>query len=134
MIHKFTPAQSDTVGKYRKEDHFRKAHCVFAETSKGVKPVIELRTYNRKDSGTWYASVWVLNENGHTKAAGGGKASGYGYDKPSAAATEALANAGVEWDPKDSPDARGMEIVMEGMIELARLVGFEPVCTYVAHG
>lgn len=134
MILKFTPTQSDTVGKYRKEDHYKETHCVFAQTDKGVLPVVELRTYNRQDSDTWYASVWVLNERGHTQAAGGGRAAGGGYDKASAAATKALTNAGVEWDPKDNPDARGMEIVTEGMIELARLIGFEPVCTFVAHG
>lgn len=125
---------SDTVGKYRKEEHFKEAHCVFAQTDKGVLPVVELRLYNRQGSDTWYASVWVLNERGYTQAAGGGRVAGYGYNKQSAAATEALANAGVEWDPKDNPDARGMEIVMEGIVELARLIGFEPVCTYVAHG
>lgn len=134
MIKNFIPTMSDTVGKYRKEEHFKEAHCVFAQTKKGVLPVIELRLYNRNGSDTWYASVWVLNENGYTQATGGGKASGYGYDKASAAATEALVNAGVEWEKGQDPDARGMEIVMVGMIELARLISFEPICTFVAHG
>lgn len=58
-------------------------------------PIIDLRYYmgRSKTASTVYASIWVYNKGTYTS--GHGKASGYGYDKKSAAAAAAIKDAGI---------------------------------------
>lgn len=96
-IAKITPREGN-AGKYRKESGFLGAYILLvpADEDSPFEPIAknaaEIRIYGTQARN--YAAAWI-----HAKgvyACGGGMAGGYGYHRPSAAAANALKDAGVE--------------------------------------
>lgn len=75
--------------------------------------VAEARFY--ETPATTYCSVWVRqNFEGTMTCHGVGKASGYGYDRQSAALQSAMEDAGVEFNlPEDRFDSAGMSYALD---------------------
>lgn len=87
-----------------------------------LKEVVTLRFYmgRSRNAQTVYASVWVSGKCFY--ASGTGKASGWGYCKRSASASEAFKSAGITFD---SPvGGRGMSVVHEAIGETVRALGY----------
>lgn len=59
-----------------------------------VQDVVTMRQYGTKEKN--YVCLWV--HRGHSYRNGSGSAGGYGYHRPSAAAEEAIKNAGITLD------------------------------------
>lgn len=120
------------IAPFRKEKGFRESYTVFAQTQRGIRPVIDLRLYCTGE--TWYACVWVYNQEGFHQAYGGARTTGSGYDKTSECASDALQAAGVVFEKWQDTAGTGMENVVRVIEELALLLGFEALHTFNAHG
>lgn len=79
---------------HRKEDNFQKEICVLEILPDSVREVVTMRQYGTKAKN--YVCLWVHCE--HSYRNGSGSAGGYGYHRPSAAAEEAIKNAGITLD------------------------------------
>lgn len=66
---------------------------VFSLITADLQEVVTLRIHCSGTGGTFYASLWVHDSPVHLS--GHGKASGYGYCRGSAAASEAFRSAGI---------------------------------------
>lgn len=112
-IAKITPREG-SAGKYRKESGFMGSYILLAPPDSDsyaplAKNAVEIRIYGTQARN--YAAAWI-----HAKgvyACGGGAAGGYGYHRPSAAAANALEDAGVELE---EPIGGGGESAIEGAL------------------
>lgn len=77
---------------HRKENHFQQQYTGLVLDGNELREAVTLRIYGT--SAVNYAALWY--NNGKKWARGTGKAGGYGYHRPSAAAAEAFEAAGVE--------------------------------------
>ncbi len=91
-------------------------------TNNDLDELAVLRIYAGRSKGASriYASVWV-----HNKCAGTGWAGGYGYHKPSAAAMEALTNAGIKLDEPIS--GRGDRAIEDALNAVGVSLGYDTV-------
>ena len=89
-IKSITPQENININ-HRKENGFDRAYIVL---DKKGQTIAELRTY--WPANDVYACLWV--HYGGIYATGSGRAGGYGYDKRSAAASEAFSKAGIKTD------------------------------------
>lgn len=80
--------KKDFNSNYRKENNF---WCSYKVLDKDFYPWVDCRFYCT-DGGTVYCCIWVSGEK-HFSATG--RATGWGYEKKSAALQEALTNAGI---------------------------------------
>ena len=103
------------------------AACTNYEGKPDLKPVVEIRLYGTGNSNT--AAIWVHAEPIHTS--GTGSAGGYGYHRPSAAAAEAIRNAGIELDGDIS--GRGDSAIEEAVKAIAEAVGYPNCPVFHAH-
>lgn len=92
-----------------------------------VDELAVLRIYagRSKSASRVYASVWV-----HNKCAGSGWAGGYGYHKSSAAASEALTNAGIKLDEPIS--GRGDNVIADALHAVGIALGYDTVRVFTA--
>lgn len=104
-----TPAKECKIAQNRKENHFSHQYSVI---DADLNEVCTLRIYSTNAAN--YACFWLYGVNGTEYRSGGGKASGYGYHRPSAAAQAAFSQAGISL----SEDIGG---VGEGAMEKALL-------------
>lgn len=81
------------------------------------REVVALRLYRARGGNGSYAAIWVHPVNG-PHLIGTGRATGYGYHKQSAAAADAMSNAGVTLD--QSIGGGGDRLVREAVEAIAR--------------
>lgn len=77
---------------HRKENHFQQQYTGLVLVGNELLEAVTLRIYGTRAVN--YAALWYNNQ--EKWASGTGKAGGYGYHRPSAAAAEAFEAAGVE--------------------------------------
>lgn len=120
---KLIPAKPFT-SSHRKENkpHTTTALLYVAEDGK-IQNAMEVRVYHLSPSqdgmSRVYAAFWLHIDSTH--ASGTGWAGGYGYCKQSAAASEAIKNAGFETDTQSS--GAGMRAVEAALLEIAAFYG-----------
>ena len=86
----FEPKCPDNIHLFRKEKHFyRQVSIINLDTAEEVLIYREYRT-----NAVSYSCLWVDTPAGADPCRGGGKAGGWGYHRPSAAAQEAFTAAG----------------------------------------
>ena len=93
-----------------------------------ARAVVTLRTY--WPAQTAYACLWVHGSDIHTF--GSGSAGGYGYCKESAAAAEAISNAGFELSGNIS--GVGTRAIEDAVLAIAAAIGRPDALLHVAHG
>lgn len=92
-----------------------------------VNASIELRLYGTGNQN--FACLWVHSEPVHTQ--GSGRAGGYGYHRPSAAAQEAIYNAGFELS--DSISGVGDSAIEEALVAVAESLGLSDFILVRSH-
>lgn len=92
-----------------------------------LQAVVTLRLY--WPASTCYACLWINAELVH--ASGSGQAGGAGYCKASAAAGEAIRNAG--FDLSEYIHGRGTSLIGEAVLALAAAVGHPEAKLHAAH-
>lgn len=91
-------------------------------------PTVEIRLYGTGSKN--YACLWVAKEPWGW-ASGSGSAGGCGYHRPSAAAQEAIDNAGFTLSRPI--DGRGETAIVEALFAIARLIGVKKPILFHAH-
>ena len=90
-------SHAGNIAKHRKEANFCFQYTVLAVHHTGTPTeIITCRLYTTK--ATTYACVWIRSSEKNVYISGGGKATGYGDHKASAAVDSALADAGIKLD------------------------------------
>lgn len=110
--------RKDINGNYRKENHFFEEYAAVAFDGKRARQLVTLRIYET-DSRS-YCCFWI---NGLRSASG--TAGGYGYHRASAAAQEAIYNAGI--DLSDDIGGRGGHSIENAVEAIAKALAPESV-------
>ena len=123
------------TSSHRRESRFTAEYAMVvpSDTSKGYAlnrtvAIATLRIYATDAMTT--AAVWINSGDSHTS--GTGKAGGGGYHRASAAAAEAISNAG--FDLSEAIDGRGDGAIESAMIAIAYALGHHEALLHVAHG
>lgn len=90
---------------------------------------VEIRLYGTGNSNT--AALWVNDSVSGIHTSGTGQAGGYGYHRPSAAAREAIYNAGFELSEDIS--GRGDNAIETAVKAIAASLGYEDCPVFHAH-
>jgi len=113
---------------HRKERHFTKEYAAIVSNGRGgLATSVTLRIYHTDT--TAYAALWYNRVEIH--GSGTGKAGGYGYDRPSAAASAAFRAAGV--DLAKNIGGVGPTAIRGAVEALARKLGSRKVHIHEAH-
>lgn len=129
---KFTTSHRKEKGGFYKEY----SALVASKWSKqDLQAVVTLRLYWPGQT-TCYACAWVILKNtvlehGGTCVNGSGSAGGFGYDKPSAAADEAIRNAGFTLEKSIS--GVGDSAIREAVLAVAKAAGWPNAKLHTAH-
>ncbi len=99
------------------------------EGKPSLKAVVELRLYGTDQ--TWYAAIWMHSKEKSIHTSGTGSAGGYGYHKPSAAAAEAIENAGFKLTNDISGVGDGA--IIEAIQAIAAEIGYPNTPVFKAH-
>lgn len=91
--------------------------------------VVDLRLYGTGQKN--YCAMWVHDSKSDTHTSGTGSAGGYGYHKPSAAASEAIRNAG--YTLSEDISGRGDQAISEAVKAIAESLGYSEVYVHHAH-
>ena len=111
----------------RKEKSFWMQYSLVSLTKNaGIVKLASLRLYG---SNRIYACLWVNASPVHVS--GGGSASGYGYHKPSAAASEAFTDAGIVLD--EDIAGGGDESIRAALVAVGEALGYETFNVIEAH-
>lgn len=95
-----------------------------------VHTPVELRLYGTGNSNT--AAIWIHDHsNSGISTSGTGSAGGYGYHRPSAAADEAIRNAGFTLD--ESISGRGEQAIELAVQAIAEALGYKDCPVFHAH-
>jgi hypothetical protein len=115
----------------RKEEHFYYQYTVIVIESYPLEVIIPiiLRLYATKSR--VYACMWVNDKENQIHVSGGGYAGGYGYHKASAAAQDAINNAGIILS--EDIAGRGDSAIQEALKAIALALGYENVTILTAH-
>lgn len=103
------------------------AACTDYDGNPDLKPVVELRLYGTGNTNT--AAIWVHSADIHSS--GTGAAGGYGYHRPSAAAAEAIRNAGFELSENIS--GVGESAIVRAVKAISEAVGYPDCPVFHAH-
>lgn len=122
--HKFTSS-------FRKENALHKTFAALIPSDYGqeMAAVVDLRIYY--PGSVAYAAVWLRPKEGESTN-GTGKAGGGGYCKVSAAAGDAIRNAGIDLAVRI--DGVGEDAVREAVLAIASAIGYPDARLFVAHG
>jgi len=90
---------------------------------------VEIRLYGTGNSNT--AALWVNDSVSGIHTSGTGQAGGYGYHRPSAAAREAIYNAGFELSEDIS--GRGENAIERAVKAIAEAIGYPDCPIFHAH-
>lgn len=112
--------------------HRRETPCYFAQWSAGdldaepwpdgtLPELVTLRTYATPRGSTVTAALWTQSADRSEHRSGTGSAGGGGYHKASAAAHEAIRNAGI--DLSERIDGRGESAIASAVLAIARALG-----------
>lgn len=132
---------------HRKEKHYAESYVLFlvrqVDGRADIYPVFDLRIYSAANR--VYACVWMNTPNGvnlvnpfgenqleRISASGSGYAGGYGYDKHSAAAVDALHAMGIPYDALTSAGG-GRSGIPQTLLNLATAFGLDRAQLYVHH-
>jgi hypothetical protein len=124
-----TPKQGIKATSHRKENAFNNEYAIIAFDNGEFLNPITLRTYGK--GSTYYACLWVYDNNKGFSATGSGSAGGGGYHKESAAASEAISKAGIELDK--SIAGRGDTAIVDALKSIAAFMGFKNYTLHKAH-
>lgn len=129
----FTERESKFNPNDRKENNYLYEYAVIAVMPDYTvqNPVI-CRIYGTSSHKRNYACVWTYDRrNGnYVSRVGSGWAGGYGYHRPSAAAAEAFAHAGIDFD--EDIAGRGDSAIREACLAVAR-AACPDALTYYLH-
>lgn len=103
--------------------------CKDYEGKNDLKAVVELRLYGTGNSNT--AALWVNDSISGIHTSGTGQAGGYGYHRPSAAAGEAIRNAGFKLS--EAIDGRGDNAIEQAVKAIAEAIGYSDCPVFHAH-
>lgn len=121
------------VSANRKENAFCKQYAVYAldQLDYNGEPteLVCLRIYSTDSRA--YACIWVHGRTTNQYGHGGGHAGGYGYHRASAAAQEAIKDAGITLS--ESIDGRGDESMKEAIRAIAEAAGSQKYFIGDAH-
>lgn len=95
-----------------------------------MHPAIVARIYWSK-GGTCYACVWIYAHKKGVSVSGGGRATGYGYHKASAALQSALDDAGVQLH--ENIGGRGESAMVDALGAIAKALGYRKFHIHNAH-
>lgn len=111
---------------HRKEKYFYKQFTAVAINGRRIYDAVTLRLYSTDSRA--YCCIWI---NGNCAWGGGdywrvgsGTAGGYGYHRASAAAQEAIFNAGI--DLSEDINGRGDQAIREAVEAIARAMWDDP--------
>lgn len=90
---------------------------------------VELRLYGTGNTNS--ACLWINDNKSEIHTSGSGSAGGYGYHRPSAAAAEAIRNAGIELDADIS--GRGNSAIEDAVKAIAEMMGYNQIFVHHAH-
>lgn len=123
-----TNRKNKFTSSHRKETkcYFYSIQAVTTHGGYSFAPV-ELRLYGTDSQ--WTACVWINAAALHNS--GSGKAGGYGYDKPSAAAHQAIYNAGI--DLSEPIDGRGYTAIIDAVQAIAIAIGYPDAIIFKSH-
>lgn len=93
------------------------------------KTPVELRLYGTGNKN--YACLWINDTKSNTHISGSGSAGGYGYHRPSAAAWEAINNAGIELS--EDIAGRGDGAIESAVKAIAEALGYFNPFVFHAH-
>lgn len=120
----FTPQEKYNCN-YRKENWpFKEYALIDAEQ---LRQRFILRVYYDFQASTVYAACWIHS----MSASGTGKAGGYGYHKGSAAAAEAMENAGLKFSEPIA--GRGESLIIEAIEAFAAYQNIERFCIHISN-
>lgn len=100
------------------------ALSVIVATKRGLREAIILRFYmgRSNNASVVYASIWCRARTWENSCSGKGSAGGCGYHKESAAADEAISNAGIELQRRI--DGVGSQAIDGALIAITRALGY----------
>lgn len=125
----FTHNNNGINANHRKEKHFSHSLITCAVVDGKIEQVIDMRFYTTQSR--VYCCMWVHFPNFY--ASGSGYAGGYGYHRESAAAAEAIKNAGFELG--FDIDGRGDTAIEDALRAITKFVTTVENCTIIrAHG
>lgn len=127
------PKIDSNVSKFRKDKGFFSSFSAIVQDEKGgMFSAVDLRFYSvgRDGMSPVYACVWI-NGKGQGCTSGGGKASGCGYHKASAAAQAAFESAGVTLS--EPIDGRGDTAIEDALKAVCETMGFINTYIHRAH-
>jgi hypothetical protein len=90
---------------------------------------VELRLYGTGNSNS--AAIWINDNNSGIHTSGTGSAGGYGYHRASAAAAEAIKNAGIDLDTNIS--GVGESAIERAVKAIAEMLGYNDCPVFHAH-
>lgn len=135
QIATLTTRKPHYVSGHRKEDHFFKGFYAMVP-AEGVseprmKAIVDLRIY--WPAQTAYAALWTFPApDSEPLRQGTGKAGGGGYCKLSAAAGDAIRNAGI--DLGRDIHGVGESAVRDAVLAIAKAIGYPDARLFVSHG
>lgn len=127
-VTKFNPVDG-LKRSHKKDNHFYQELAVIANLKGNICTPVILRYYGT--GAVNYACLWI-NDNYHsTWCSGSGSAGGYGYNRESAAAAEAIETAGFTLDQNIS--GVGETAVKEALTAIAAKLGYKKIYIHSAH-
>lgn len=119
------------IAANRKENAFSKQYALYAldmaDSNGTPRELVCLRIYSTDSRA--YACLWIHGRDIYGN--GGGRAGGYGYHRASAAAQEAIMDAGIKLS--ESIDGRGDEAIREAIKAIAEAAGSKQYFIGEAH-
>ena len=112
------PAENTSNGR-NLFDEKQMTMCIVIVDKKTKREVVKAVVWHGRTKGANYATVWANGNGRHI--AGHGRATGYGYHRPSAALSKAFESAGVKLS--QSIDAVGAQAMREACEALAAALG-----------
>jgi|GEM_PF-5111513 len=85
--------EGQNTGKYRVEKNFYRGLKVLAIADGNMVEIIDCRLY--RTQARTYCALWIRDAKNNRYRSGGDFAGGYGYHRPSAAISGAIADAGI---------------------------------------
>lgn len=126
QVQSIEPNPNNNIAKHRNENHFyQELALINLDTGK-----VELRVRFYCPNSVVYCCVWLHHNTIHTS--GSGKASGYGYHKPSAAMQAAFGNAGIKLS--EHIDGRGDSAMRDAMQAVGEFLSDSRYMVHNSHG
>lgn len=128
-ILEITPKEGLNIN-HRKEKNFMHSYILVICEDNKMKEIAEMRIYGTNAMN--YACLWVHDSKNDIYCNGSGRAGGYGYHRPSAAASDAFLKAGIKLS--ESISGRGGQMIGISLNALAKHLGYENIMIIEAHG